>query len=181
MYIQINEEKIKLDFNSGITVSVDGPDTSYYVEINEFLPNNEGVKLNYFSKNALIFENVDFLEESNHFKNTMKKFYLLLVVLLALTNSYSQEVYFLTGTNITKYNFTSQAEPMTTPLQAGTGSFYEIGYDFSLNSDALLEIKNEPEQVVKFANKIKQQAGRLNDLVQEIINLSKLQDADPMA
>lgn len=44
------------------------------VEINEFLPNNEGVKLNYFSKNALIFENVDFLEESNHFKNTMKKF-----------------------------------------------------------------------------------------------------------
>lgn len=51
----------------------------------------------------------------------------------------------------------------------------------SLNSDALLEIKSEPEQVVKFANKIKQQAGRLNDLVQEIINLSKLQDADPMA
>ena len=36
MYIQINEEKIKLDFNSGITVYVDGPDTSYYVEINEF-------------------------------------------------------------------------------------------------------------------------------------------------
>ena len=51
----------------------------------------------------------------------------------------------------------------------------------SLNSDALLEIKNEPEQVVKFANKIKQQTGRLNDLVQEIINLSKLQDTDPMA
>jgi two-component system CAI-1 autoinducer sensor kinase/phosphatase CqsS len=42
-------------------------------EINEFLPNNEGVKLNYFSKNALIFENVDFLEESNHFKNKMKE------------------------------------------------------------------------------------------------------------
>jgi hypothetical protein len=67
----------------------------------------------------------------------MRKFYLLLVVLLAFTNSYSQEVYFLTGTNFTKYNFSSQGEPMVTPLQAGTGSFYEVGYDFSLNSDAL--------------------------------------------
>ena len=67
----------------------------------------------------------------------MRKFYLLLIVLLALTKSYSQEVYFLTGTNFTKYNFNSQGESMVTPLQAGTGSFYEVGYDFSLNSDAL--------------------------------------------
>jgi hypothetical protein len=67
----------------------------------------------------------------------MRKFYLLLIVLLALTNSYSQEVYFLTGTNFTKYNFNSQGETMATSLQAGTGSFYEVGYDFSLNSDAL--------------------------------------------
>jgi two-component system sensor histidine kinase SenX3 len=50
----------------------------------------------------------------------------------------------------------------------------------SLNSDALLEVKNEPDQVVRFADRIKQQASRLNDLVQEIINLSKLQDADPL-
>ena len=50
----------------------------------------------------------------------------------------------------------------------------------SLNSDALLEVKNDPDQVVRFADRIKQQAGRLNDLVQEIINLSKLQDADPL-
>jgi hypothetical protein len=67
----------------------------------------------------------------------MRKFYLLLIVLLALTNSYSQEVYFLTGTNFTKYNFNSQGGAMSTPLQAGTGSFYEVGYDFSLNSDVL--------------------------------------------
>ena len=67
----------------------------------------------------------------------MKKFYLLLIVFLALTNSYSQEVYFLTGTNFTNYNFTSEAEPMVTQIQSGTGSFYEVGYDFSLNSDAL--------------------------------------------
>ena len=50
----------------------------------------------------------------------------------------------------------------------------------TLNSDALLEIKNEPDQVVKFANKIKLQANRLNELVKEIINLSKLQDSDPL-
>lgn len=67
----------------------------------------------------------------------MRKFYLLLIVLLALTNSYSQEVYFLTGSNFTKYNFSSQGEPMVTTLQTGTGSSYEIGYDFSLNSDEL--------------------------------------------
>ena len=67
----------------------------------------------------------------------MRKFYLLILFLLALTHSYSQEVYFLTGSNITKYNFSSQSESMVTALHAGTGSFYEVGYDFSLNSDAL--------------------------------------------
>lgn len=67
----------------------------------------------------------------------MRKFYLLLIVLLAFSNSYSQEVYFLTGTNFTNYNFTSKAAPMVTSLQTGTGSFYELGYNFSLNSGAL--------------------------------------------
>jgi len=36
MYIQINEEKIKIDFNSGITVSVDGPDTSIMLKLMNF-------------------------------------------------------------------------------------------------------------------------------------------------
>jgi len=67
----------------------------------------------------------------------MRKFYLLLILLLAISNSYSQEVYILTGTNFTNYNFSTQVEPMNTKLQEGTGSFYEVGYDFSLNSDAL--------------------------------------------
>lgn len=67
----------------------------------------------------------------------MRKFYLLLIVLAALNKSYSQEVYFLTGTNFTNYNFSSQGEPMVTQIQSGAGSFYEVGYDFSLNSDAL--------------------------------------------
>jgi len=42
-------------------------------EINKFLPNNKEEKFNYFSKNTLIFESIHFLEESNHFNNTMKE------------------------------------------------------------------------------------------------------------
>ena len=65
----------------------------------------------------------------------MRKFYLLLIAFLALTNSYSQEVYFLTGSNFTKYDFKSQNSPMTTVLQSGTGSNYELGHHFSLKID----------------------------------------------
>jgi len=43
MYIQINDEKIKIDFNSGITVSISGPDDFYYVEVNEFQKNNDNL------------------------------------------------------------------------------------------------------------------------------------------
>jgi two-component system sensor histidine kinase SenX3 len=64
---------------------------------------------------------------------------------------------------------TNISHELKTPIQA-----------LSLNSDALLEVKNEPERVVAFANKIKMQTARLNDLVREIINLSKLQDSDPL-
>jgi two-component system sensor histidine kinase SenX3 len=64
---------------------------------------------------------------------------------------------------------TNISHELKTPIQA-----------LSLNADALLEIKDEPERVVAFANKIKMQTSRLNDLVREIINLSKLQDSDPL-
>jgi two-component system sensor histidine kinase SenX3 len=64
---------------------------------------------------------------------------------------------------------TNISHELKTPIQALT-----------LNSDALLEVKNDPEKVTLFANKIKTQANRLNDLVKEIINLSKLQDSDPL-
>lgn len=64
---------------------------------------------------------------------------------------------------------TNISHELKTPIQA-----------LSLNADAILEISNEPSKVIQFANKIKLQTGRLNDLVREIINLSKLQDADPM-
>jgi two-component system sensor histidine kinase SenX3 len=64
---------------------------------------------------------------------------------------------------------TNISHELKTPIQA-----------LSLNADAILEVKDEPEKVATFANKIKLQTNRLNDLVREIINLSKLQDSDPM-
>ena len=64
---------------------------------------------------------------------------------------------------------TNISHELKTPIQA-----------LSLNSDALLEIKDEPDKVVLFANKIKTQTIRLSDLVKEIINLSKIQDSDPL-
>lgn len=41
MYITINEEKISMDFNPNIRVTVSGPDNYYYVEVREFKKNEE--------------------------------------------------------------------------------------------------------------------------------------------
>jgi hypothetical protein len=58
----------------------------------------------------------------------MRKIYLLLTAFIALTNSYSQEVYFLTGNNFTKYNYSSGQGPSATALDEGNGTTYEMGY-----------------------------------------------------
>jgi two-component system sensor histidine kinase SenX3 len=50
----------------------------------------------------------------------------------------------------------------------------------SLLSEAVLSAKNDPESVSKFATRMQHEAKRLTDLVQEIINLSRLQDSDPL-
>jgi len=50
----------------------------------------------------------------------------------------------------------------------------------SLLSEAVLSASDEPEAVVKFATRMQLEARRLTDLVQEIINLSRLQDSDPL-
>ena len=50
----------------------------------------------------------------------------------------------------------------------------------SLLSEAVLSASDEPEAVVKFATRMQLEAKRLTDLVQEIINLSRLQDSDPL-
>ena len=51
----------------------------------------------------------------------------------------------------------------------------------SLLSEAVLSAKNDPEAVTKFATRMQHEAKRLTDLVQEIINLSRLQDSDPLS
>ena len=50
----------------------------------------------------------------------------------------------------------------------------------SLLSEAVLGAKDDPEAVTKFATRMQSEAKRLTDLVQEIINLSRLQDSDPL-
>jgi two-component system sensor histidine kinase SenX3 len=50
----------------------------------------------------------------------------------------------------------------------------------SLLSEAVLGAKDDPESVIKFATRMQSEAKRLTDLVQEIINLSRVQDSDPL-
>lgn len=51
----------------------------------------------------------------------------------------------------------------------------------SLLSEAVLSAKDDPQAVTKFAIRMQHEARRLTDLVQEIINLSRLQDSDPLS
>jgi len=51
----------------------------------------------------------------------------------------------------------------------------------SLLSEAVLSAKDDPDSVMKFATRMQHEAKRLTDLVQEIINLSRLQDSDPLS
>jgi two-component system sensor histidine kinase SenX3 len=44
----------------------------------------------------------------------------------------------------------------------------------------VLSAKDDPASVTKFASRMQHEAKRLTDLVQEIINLSRLQDSDPL-
>ena len=49
-----------------------------------------------------------------------------------------------------------------------------------LLSEAILGAKDQPEEVVRFASRMQHEAKRLTDLVQEIIDLSRLQSSDPL-
>lgn len=50
----------------------------------------------------------------------------------------------------------------------------------SLLSEAVLGAKDEPDEVVRFATRMQGEAKRLSELVQEIIDLSRLQSSDPL-
>ncbi len=49
-----------------------------------------------------------------------------------------------------------------------------------LLSEAILGAKDEPDEVVHFATRMQNESKRLADLVQEIIDLSRLQSSDPL-
>jgi two-component system sensor histidine kinase SenX3 len=50
----------------------------------------------------------------------------------------------------------------------------------SLLSEAITQATDDPQAMERFANRIKSEAKRLEDLVREIINLSRLQGEDPL-
>jgi two-component system sensor histidine kinase SenX3 len=50
----------------------------------------------------------------------------------------------------------------------------------SILSEAVLGASDDPRAIVKFATRMQTEAKRLSDLVQEIIDLSRLQDDDPL-
>ncbi|MFA9191221.1 hypothetical protein AAGV28_07550 [Flavobacterium sp. FZUC8N2.13] len=58
----------------------------------------------------------------------MIKNYLLITFLLATTTIFSQEVYFTSGKNYTKYNYKDANLQSSPNLQSGTGNFYEVGF-----------------------------------------------------
>ena len=58
----------------------------------------------------------------------MKEKLLVLFVFLTVFTVRSQEISFATGTNFTQYDLKNPESYVGTPLQSGTGSFYEIGY-----------------------------------------------------
>jgi hypothetical protein len=59
----------------------------------------------------------------------MRKIALFLCFSALVLNSKAQNMYFLTGSNFSTYDFN---QPMTTTLESGTGSFYEIGFSKKL-------------------------------------------------
>ena len=64
----------------------------------------------------------------------MKKNLLSLVAIFAISFSYSQELYFFTGTNITKYDFRRTNGSLNVDLESGIGTTYEIGYKMPLKN-----------------------------------------------
>ena len=59
----------------------------------------------------------------------MRKIVLFLFFSTLVLSSKAQNMYFLTGSNFSTYDFNQQ---MTTTLESGTGSFYEIGFSKKL-------------------------------------------------
>ena len=83
MFTQINNEKIRLNFQSGIKVYVDGPETYYLVEVNEFKKNS--VILNVVSDYHMWFEPL--LKNNKHLINVNPNFNNLYDIIIELKNN----------------------------------------------------------------------------------------------
>jgi hypothetical protein len=66
----------------------------------------------------------------------MKKL-LLLFVFLSIQSIQSQEIYFYTGKNFTNYDYKDAFGTSNPQLQAGSGTFYEMGYVMPLGNEKL--------------------------------------------
>lgn len=67
----------------------------------------------------------------------MIKNYLLIAFLITSFQLFSQEAYFLAGNNFTKYDFKSSEGTMTTKLQCGKGSTFEMGYSIPFKNERI--------------------------------------------
>jgi hypothetical protein len=68
----------------------------------------------------------------------MKRKLFLLIVFLAFSSVRSQEISFNVGNNITQYHLKNKKNYTGTPLQSGTGSYYEIAYLLPLGKEKLM-------------------------------------------
>jgi two-component system sensor histidine kinase SenX3 len=71
--------------------------------------------------------------------------------------------------NVRRDFVTNVSHELKTPISA-----------MGLLADSIIASKEDPTMVEKWATKMQSESLRLNQLVQEIINLSRLQDSDPM-
>lgn len=70
-------------------------------------------------------------------KNYLLKNYLLIIFGFVSCQLFSQEAYFIAGSNFTKYTFKSLGGDMTTQLQSGAGSTYEMGYSLPIKAEKI--------------------------------------------
>ena len=67
----------------------------------------------------------------------MKKLVLLTLIIGSFQNIHSQEIYFYSGKNYTKYDFKDKTGTSSPSLQTGSGNFYEIGYAMPLGNEKI--------------------------------------------
>lgn len=58
----------------------------------------------------------------------MKNILVFIFLCFAIENSFSQEVFFATGKNLTNYNFKNSSGASNPNIKGGSGSFFELGF-----------------------------------------------------